>query len=521
MNNSWALFIGAVVLVAILSVCVGGRSKEMQIGEGAKAGDLNLSPCIVKLNSGKYDADCGILIVPENRNDPDSRLIALPVKRIHATGANPAEPIFYLEGGPGMSNMHAQPPAGLLADHDFIMVGYRGVDGSVKLDCPEVNEAIKGDGVDLLSDQSRAGMTEALRQCSERLQREGVDLNGYTIAEVVTDMEAARMALGYERINLMSASYGTRVAQVYAYQFPERIHRSAMIGVNPPGRFVWEAVMIDQQIEYYSSQYAKSANPRVENLAESMRSVSHNMPQHWLFFRIDPGKVKSVTFAMLFHRNTSAMVFDAYIAAANGDPSGLALMSLAYDFIIPTMSVYGEFFSKGGSADFDSSRDYFAELNPKDSIIGSPLAALIWGSVAVDGKPVWATELMPQELREIQPSDVETILISGNVDFSTPADYATDDLLPSLSNGKQVVLREFGHVNDVMTLQPKAIERLLVSFYDTGVVDDLLFTYAPMNFEVKAGFPFVAKALVGLVLPLLGLLVWLAIRCLRSSRKSG
>ena len=136
--------------------------------------------------------------------------------------------------------MHAEPFAATLANHDFVMVGYRGVDGSTVLDCPEVAQAIKGDGVDVLNEQSQAGMSAAMRQCAERLQAEGVDLDGYTIQEVIGDMEAARTGLGYERINLLSASYGTRVAQLYANQHPSRIARSAMIGVNPPGRFIWE-----------------------------------------------------------------------------------------------------------------------------------------------------------------------------------------------------------------------------------------------------------------------------------------
>ncbi|MCP4237772.1 MAG: hypothetical protein GY770_30065, partial [Aestuariibacter sp.] len=188
------------------------KKEPIIVPTGAKAGELHTEPCSIKLDSGKYDADCGVLIVPENRANPKTRLIALPVTRIRATAENRAEPIFYLEGGPGMSNMNAKPPAGLLENHDFVMVGYRGVDGSVKLDCPEVAQAIKGDGVDALSEQSRAGMSVAMRQCAARLQADGVDLDGYTILDVIGDMEAARSALGYERINLFSVSYGTRVA---------------------------------------------------------------------------------------------------------------------------------------------------------------------------------------------------------------------------------------------------------------------------------------------------------------------
>lgn len=493
MNSTLFVIVGIILVAVLLGACAIQPSSAMQVPAGAKAGDLHLKPCTVKLNSGKYAADCGMLIVPENSSRENSRLIALPVTRIRATGENPAEPIFYLEGGPGMSNMHNQPPAGLLVNHDYVMIGYRGVDGSVVLDCPEINEAVKGDGNDVLNEQSRAGMAEASRQCAKRLQSEGIDLDGYTVEEVAADMNAGRIALGYERINLLSASYGTRVAQIYAYQYTDHIQRSAMVGVNPPGGFLWEPSRIDSQIEDYSQLYAQTENPRIDNLAATMRSISHNMPTHWLFFPIDPGKVKSVSFAMFFNRGTSAMVFDAYIAAENGDPSGLALMSFAYNFILPKMFVYGEFFSKGISPDFDPSRDYFTEMDPVDSIIGSPLSKLIWGSALVDGKVAWPTKQISQELRQVQSSDVETLLVSGNLDFSTPAQNATDKLLPHLTRGRQIILSDMGHVDDLMKLQPEAAERLLVSFYDTDVADNSLFKHMPMDFKVKAGFPLIAK----------------------------
>ena len=59
----------------------------------------------------------------ENRHDPQSRLIALPVKRIHARSAKPGLPIFRLQGGPGITNMDF-PDASRFADtHDVVLVG--------------------------------------------------------------------------------------------------------------------------------------------------------------------------------------------------------------------------------------------------------------------------------------------------------------------------------------------------------------------------------------------------------------
>ena len=497
MNSTTWIILGTATLSLIFAAFKGDKSPEINL-DTATAGDLHLEACTVKIASERYAADCGLLVVPENRADENSRLLSLPITRIRATGANPAEAIFHLEGGPGMSNMKAKPPKALLEKHDFIMVGYRGVDGSVKLNCPEVSESLKGDSIDVLNEASRAGISTAMRQCAARLQKNSVDLNGYTIQEVIADMESARSALAYKKINLLSYSYGTRVAQFYAVHHPESIHHSAMIGINPPGHFVWEPNMIDAQIEQYSKRYAQTENPSTPDLAQTLFEVSHNMPERWLFFKIDPGKVKSVSFALLFYRDTATMVFDAWLAAEQGDPSGLALMSLAYDLIIPKMSVYGEFFSKGISADYDPERNYAAEMDPPNSIIGAPMSQLIWGSVTDDKGAAWPTALMPEEYRNIQPSNTETLLINGNLDFSTPAEYAAKELLPSLPNGKMITLAEMGHVNDIMLRQPEAIERLLTHFFLTGEADDSLFTYDKMDFNTKMSFPLLAKIILGI-----------------------
>lgn len=49
------------------------------------------------------------------------------------------------------------------------------------------------------------------------------------------------------------------------------------------------------------------------------------------------------------------------------------------------------------------------------------------------------------EYGSVHTSKVETLLISGELDFSTPPQLATEELLPYLPNGHQVVLEEFGH----------------------------------------------------------------------------
>lgn len=70
------------------------------------------------------------------------------------------------------------------------------------LECPEVTSALKRSG-DFLDEVTQRRQSEAFVACAERLADDGVDLDGYTLADRVEDLEAARIALGYDRINLV------------------------------------------------------------------------------------------------------------------------------------------------------------------------------------------------------------------------------------------------------------------------------------------------------------------------------
>jgi pimeloyl-ACP methyl ester carboxylesterase len=473
-----------------------------------------------KLGSDTYEADFGTITVPENRSKANTRLIHIPFLRIHSHSQKTAEPMFCFSGGPGQSNMYLDWKSMwyLLSDHDLVAVGYRGVDGSTVLNCPEVSKVFNG-ADDPLSDESMKTIGRASSASAKRLMAQGIDLDGYTMLDVVEDNESVRRALSYERINLVSGSYGTRIAYLYGLKHPGSIWRSAMISVNPPGHFVWEPQIIDAQLRHYAELWSRDSIMALKSpdLYTSMRSVLVGMPRHWLFFPINPGKVKVVTFALLFQRKTAAMVFDAYVAAEHGDPSGLAIMSLAYDYIMPSMFVWGEMASKAVSADFDSTRDYCREMEPPNLPLGSPMSKLLWGPLSY-GR--WPTTQLPEEFRHARRSDVQTLLLSGSVDFSTPPEFATNELLPYLKNGKQVILSECGHVNDVLYVNPENTRLMLTSFYATGLANTSLNSYVPMDFRVSWGFPAIAKITLGAVALAGILLVLVIVLIVRRRRRS-
>ena len=528
-RNTWAriaaLLVTIVLLTGLTYLGVSSSPETVSVPQGAHAGQLTMHSCTYPTENGGYRADCGTLVVPEDRADPRSRLIALPVIRILARSSHPLAPIFHLNGGPGITNMAFPQANRLAAQHDVVMVGYRGVDGSSVLNCPEVTAALEN-SADFLGKASLSAYSQAFASCAQRLERSGVDLAGYTLAEQADDIEAARVALGYQRIDLLSESAGTRLGMIYSWMYPNSVDRSVMIGVNPPGNFVYSGAEIDQGIERYSALCAQqpACRARTGNLAASMQHTAAHMPSRWYFLPIKPGNVRVGTFLGLTEATavdsplSGPMTLDSWISAAQGDPSGLWLLSEMAGLILPTSFVWGEFASIG-MADAQPVERYYSSGADRGSIIGNPLAEFIWGAGGL--VHAWPANPGENQYTSVQNSNVPTLLIGGTLDFETPAQNATKELLPHLSNGHQVILSGIGHADDFESYEPSASTQLLTTFYATGQVDTSRYTPNKVSFTPPTTQTSIAKDILGTVIGVVVLaalwLLWVA----RRVRKHG
>ncbi|HEM61274.1 MAG TPA: alpha/beta fold hydrolase, partial [Chloroflexi bacterium] len=85
---------------------------------------------------------------------------------------------------------------------------------------------------DLLDEADPAVILEesydALMECRDRLVGEGHNLSAYNTTQSATDVNAIRLALGYDQVNLWGGSYGSFLAQAVMRDHPEAI-RSAVI----------------------------------------------------------------------------------------------------------------------------------------------------------------------------------------------------------------------------------------------------------------------------------------------------
>jgi pimeloyl-ACP methyl ester carboxylesterase len=516
-----ALLLAAAMLAGLAIAGLASRAAVLPVPRGAHAGQLTLHPCTYHAEDGGHPADCGTLVVPENRLSRDSRLIALPVIRIRARSPRPLAPVFWFEGGPGVSNMTFPEAGRLVGQHDVVLVGYRGVDGSSVLDCPEVTAALRN-SPDLLSAQTIASYNQAFAACARRLQQSGVDLAGYTLAAQADDMEAARVALGYGRIDLIGESAGTRLEQVYMWRYPASVDRTVMIGVNPPGNYLFNGTTIDQQIAKYSALCAQdpSCRARTSDLAATVQHTVAHMPGRWLFLPIKSGNVRLATFLGLVYAIsgkplTGPNTLDSYLSAAAGNPSGLWLMSVVADLVWPTSFTWGEA-AAITRADAHVAQQYYASGSGRGSIIGNPATDSLWGLGGL--ATAWPAEPGEDQYATPRVSTVPTLLIGGTVDFETPAQNATRELLPYLPNGHQVVLSDLGHAGDFWAYQPTVGTALLTTFYATGRVDTSGYTHHTVSFSAGVGTTqttiatYFLAVLIGFAVLALALLAWVALR---------
>lgn len=184
--------------------------------------------------------DCGFVVVPEDHNDPDGPTIRLAtaIVRDRSSGHQP-DPVILLAGGPGgdiveqtISAAAAYEP--LHANRDFVLFDQRGVGLSEPaLECPEWEESV----LDLLDeadpDLSLQQEFEAIMSCRDRLVGEGYNLSLYNTTQDAADVNAVRLALGYDEINLYGASYGSLLAQAVMRDHPQNIRSVVIASVLP------------------------------------------------------------------------------------------------------------------------------------------------------------------------------------------------------------------------------------------------------------------------------------------------
>jgi hypothetical protein len=213
------------------------------------------------------------------------------------------------------------------------------------------------------------------------------------------------------------------------------------------------------------------------------------------------------------------VTLDSWLAAAEGDASGFWFQSLLVDFVVPDAFVWGHY-AAAAILDSQAAREYFSSGGQDPgSNLGRAATAFVWGGGRLSD--AWPAAPDEDAYSRVRTSDVETLLIGGELDTSTPPQVAAEELLPYLPNGHEVILSGFGHTATFWADQPDAGTRLITTFFDTGRVDDSLYELQSADFTPEVTHTALAKriagAMVGLALLTVLSLLWMA----RRVRKRG
>ena len=196
---------------------------------------VTLKPCEPRGIPGP--AKCGTFEVFENRATRKGRKISLNILILPATGdKREPDPFFYFAGGPGSGASDDAPgiaPAfAKIREHrDLVFVDQRGTGQSHALDCTFFDPKNPQSYFEYFFP------LEDIRKCRAELEAKA-ELTLYTTTIAMDDIDEVRAALGYDKINLFGASYGTRAAMVYLRQHPKSVRTVMLQGVSPTNMYL-------------------------------------------------------------------------------------------------------------------------------------------------------------------------------------------------------------------------------------------------------------------------------------------
>ena len=235
---------------------------------------ITLKPCEPRGIPGP--AKCGKFEVFENRSTRQGRKISLNIIVLPATSdKREPDPFFYFAGGPGSGASEdaqgiAQAFAKIREHRDLVFVDQRGTGQSHALDCTFF---------DALKPQSYFEYffpLEDVRKCRAELESKA-ELTLYTTTIAMDDIDEVRRALGYDKINLFGASYGTRAAMVYLRQHPKSVRTVMLQGVSPtnmylPGDYPVQTERALQGVlaECATDEACNKAFPNIKNEAQAV-----------------------------------------------------------------------------------------------------------------------------------------------------------------------------------------------------------------------------------------------------------
>lgn len=413
--------------------------------------------------------DCGYVTVPRRHDDPEGPTIELAtvVLRAPEEGRAP-EPVFLAQGGPGGSSIASfaqalidDPELLLGPNRDHVVWDQRGtLFSEPALLCPEATAAALEAALETAPrDPDPDPEILAFRECGERLAVEADDLSAFNTVESAHDVEALRIALGYDRIDFYGVSYGTQLGQYLMRQHPGSLRAVILDAVVPTDfSLVTDTPFVVQRIgeKYFQ---ACASDPRCEAAFPSLgprlaRLLERLDREPVVLTTSDPWEEEGQAYRV---RLTGELLGDLLYGALY-IPEACPVVPLVIDratkddfSLVESLLLADAFF------DFESAEGMYLAVVCAERGDADPEAADYSGlapRVAAKGREEaretlalcrdWGIELLPREVLEPVASDIPTLLLSGEYDPITPPELG-ERVAASLSRAHHVVFPTGAH----------------------------------------------------------------------------
>jgi pimeloyl-ACP methyl ester carboxylesterase len=469
------LFSGVLLIMALPATALGLPDSNQ----------IEFSNCVLSLPGTTLTAEarCGSLEVAENPDDPAGRRISLKVAMAPATGkTSEPDPVFIFAGGPGQAASETWVLMRTVLNkvrktRDIVMIDQRGTGGSNKLACVSEVEEDLNQELDL----------ELVRTETEKCLAElDGDPRFYTTTIAMHDYNLVREAMGYEKINLLGVSYGTRSSQVYLRLFPETVRTVTLDSVVPMQLALGQehAVSLDRSVAAVLEACEQDAschdlfphskdelNTLFAQLRKEPRQITITHPvsgqQQQMYLSADTLAV-AVRFLSYASESQALLPLLVHEALESGDLSRLASQAIIVMSGLSEMLAKGMELSVMCAEDYpfmDFSRDY------SDTLMGNLLLDIVKLQCGI-----WPHGAVAADFHEPVTSDVPVLLMSGERDPVTPPSYA-EIAAEGYPNSLNLVAR--GQAHSVMKnvclrdITSRFIEKGSVEDIDTSCVDNI------------------------------------------------
>ncbi|UUU19535.1 alpha/beta hydrolase [Streptomyces sp. DSM 40750] len=183
------------------------------------------------------DLRCGKVTVPLDYARPKAGTLDLAMARYRATGDSRGSLLlnFGGPGGPGVPELAygGEEFMDLTNGYDLVSFDPRGVGRSSPVSCGDgTHEALEATDNGEDSNNPQAALKQLRRAAAACKKHSGPVLPYIGTLNASRDLDVMRAALGDKQLNYLGFSYGTRLGAVYAAQFPKKVGRMVLDGVD-------------------------------------------------------------------------------------------------------------------------------------------------------------------------------------------------------------------------------------------------------------------------------------------------